>query len=100
MSKTVLPLPKDTTIPSHIAMILDGNRRWARARGMEPWKGHLHGYMAVDELSQAARKMGVHTFTVWAFSTENWERPKKEIDAIMDIFRKALKEKEKEFHKE
>lgn len=67
---------------------------------MEPWKGHLHGYMAVDELSQAARKMGVHTFTVWAFSTENWERPKKEIDAIMDIFRKALKEKEKEFHKE
>lgn len=99
-AKESLKLPKGTTVPSHIAMILDGNRRWARARGYEPWKGHLYGYKAVDAISQAARTLGVHTFTVWAFSTENWERPKREIDAIMDIFRKALKEKEKEFHKE
>ncbi len=81
-------------------MILDGNRRWARARGLEPWQGHYYGFKAVEKLAQAARDLGVHTFTVWAFSTENWERPKREIAAIMDLFRKALKEKEKEFHRD
>jgi undecaprenyl diphosphate synthase len=95
-----ITVPPGTVIPSHIAMILDGNRRWARSRGMEPWKGHLYGYKAVDEIAEASRDLGVHTFTVWAFSTENWERPQKEIDAIMDIFRKGLREKEKVFHKD
>lgn len=95
-----ITVPKGTTIPSHIAMILDGNRRWARARGLEPWKGHLYGYKAVDKIAEASRDLGVHTFTVWAFSTENWERPQREIDAIMDIFRKGLREKEKVFHKD
>lgn len=95
-----ITLPKGTVLPNHIAMILDGNRRWARARGLEPWKGHFYGYKAVNALAHATRKLGVHTFTVWAFSTENWERPQKEIDEIMNIFRRALKETEKEFHKE
>lgn len=95
-----ITLPKETVLPNHIAMILDGNRRWARARGLEPWKGHYYGYKAVNALAHATRKLGVHTFTVWAFSTENWERPQKEIDEIMNIFRRALKETEKEFHKE
>lgn len=95
-----ISLPKGTTIPNHIAMILDGNRRWARSRGLEPWRGHLAGYEAVGKLARAARRLGVHTFSVWAFSTENWERPKREIDAIMNLFRKALKEEENEFHKE
>ena len=99
MSK-LISLPKGTVIPNHIAMILDGNRRWARARGLKPWEGHYHGYLAVEKLSKAVRELGVHTFTVWAWSTENWERPQKEIDAIMDLFRKALKTKEKEFHQE
>jgi undecaprenyl diphosphate synthase len=95
-----ISLPKGTVIPSHIAMILDGNRRWARARGLKPWEGHYGGFKAVEKLAYAARQLGVHTFTVWAFSTENWERPKEEIDAIMGLFRKALREKEKEFHKD
>ncbi len=81
-------------------MILDGNRRWARARGLEPWQGHFYGYKAVNNLAHAARKLGVHTFTVWAFSTENWERPQNEINEIMNIFRRALKETERDFHKE
>jgi undecaprenyl diphosphate synthase len=93
-------LPKGTVIPNHIAMILDGNRRWARARGLEPWKGHYYGYKAVNALAHATRRLGIHTFTVWAFSTENWERPKEEIDEIMNVFRRALKETEKDFHKE
>lgn len=98
--KDLISLPKGTVLPNHIAMILDGNRRWARARGLKPWEGHYNGYLAVEKLAKAVRQLGIHTFTVWAFSTENWERPQKEIDAIMDLFRKALKEKEKEFHKE
>lgn len=95
-----ITLPKGTVVPSHIAMILDGNRRWARARGLKPWEGHYYGFRAVEKLANAARDLGVHTFTVWAFSTENWERPQEEIDAIMNLFRKALKEKEKEFHRD
>ncbi len=95
-----ITLPKDIVIPNHIAIILDGNRRWARARGLEPWQGHFYGYKAVNTLTHATRELGIHTFTVWAFSTENWERPQKEIDEIMNIFRRALKETEKEFHKE
>jgi len=96
----IISLPKGTVIPSHIAMILDGNRRWARARGLEPWKGHYYGYQAVKKLAESARRIGVHTFTVWAFSTENWERSEREINEIMNIFRRALKETEKDFHKD
>jgi undecaprenyl diphosphate synthase len=95
-----ITLPRGTVIPNHIAMILDGNRRWARARGLAPWKGHFYGYKAVNALAHATRRLGIHTFTVWAFSTENWERPQKEIDEIMNVFRRALKETEKDFHKE
>ena len=95
-----ISLPKDAVLPNHIAMVLDGNRRWARARGLEPWKGHYYGYKAVNALAHATRKLGIHTFTVWAFSTENWERPKREIDEIMDLFRRGLRETEKDFHKE
>ena len=80
----LISLPKNVVIPNHIAMILDGNRRWARARGLKPWEGHYHGYLAVEKLARSVRELGVHTFTVWAFSTENWERPQNEIDAIMD----------------
>jgi len=94
MSKAAskIVLPAGTKVPNHIAMILDGNRRWARSRGLKPWEGHYAGYNAIKTLSRAVRGMGVHTFTVWAFSTENWGRPKEEVDAIMNLFRKGLKE--------
>ncbi len=87
-----LELPKGTKVPDHIAMILDGNRRWARSRGLLPWEGHRAGYEAIKKVAKAARQMGVHTFTIWAFSTENWSRPKEEIDAILDLLRKGLVE--------
>jgi undecaprenyl diphosphate synthase len=93
-------LPKGTKVPDHIALILDGNRRWARARGLKPWEGHKAGYMAVNKLARAARNLGVHTFTIWAFSTENWERPKEEIDAIFKLLKLGLKEFKKDAHKE
>lgn len=83
-----------------MAMILDGNRRWARSRGLEPWKGHAAGYEAVKKLSRASRDLGVHTFTVWAFSTENWERSEVEIKEIMKLLRHGLDEMEPDLHKE
>ena len=93
-------LPKGTKVPNHVALILDGNRRWARARGLEPWKGHAAGYEAVKKLSRASRDLGVHTFTVWAFSTENWERPEVEVKEIMKLLRHGLDEMEPDLHKE
>jgi len=100
MSRGLLTLPKNTKIPDHIAMILDGNRRWARARGLAPWEGHKGGYKALREVAKAARDLGVHTFTIWAFSTENWDRPKEEIDQIFKLLESGLKEFSKEAHKE
>ncbi|KKU12329.1 MAG: Isoprenyl transferase [Candidatus Woesebacteria bacterium GW2011_GWA1_45_8] len=100
MPKSIITLPKGTKVPDHIALILDGNRRWARARGLKPWEGHKAGYDSVRKLARAARELGVHTFTIWAFSTENWERPRQEIDAILSLLKSGLKEFEKEAHKE
>lgn len=92
--------PSGTKIPDHIAVILDGNRRWARAQGLKPWEGHKAGYLAVKKLAKASRNWGVHTFTIWAFSTENWERPQEEVEKIIDVLRVGLKEFEKEAHQE
>lgn len=92
-------LPEGTKVPDHIAIILDGNRRWARAKGLKPWQGHKAGYEAVKELAYASREFGVHTFTIWAFSTENWERPKEEIDEIFKLLKNGLRDFEKECHK-
>ncbi|MEK9200704.1 MAG: polyprenyl diphosphate synthase [Patescibacteria group bacterium] len=91
-----IELPSETKVPNHIAMILDGNRRWARSRGLKPWEGHYAGYDAINKLARSARSMGVHTFTVWAFSTENWDRPQVEVDEIMNLFKKALTQAKKE----
>ena len=98
MNNMDLTLPKGTVIPNHIAIILDGNRRWARARGLKPWEGHKAGYETVKKLTRACRQLGVHTFTIWAFSTENWERPKIEINELFRLLKKGLKELEKECH--
>ena len=95
-----ISLPEGTVVPDHIAVILDGNRRWARARGLKPWEGHKAGYEAVRKLARASRELGVHTFTIWSFSTENWDRPKKEIDEILKLLRRGLEEFRKEAHEE
>lgn len=100
MPETSTSLPKGTVVPDHIALILDGNRRWARARGLKPWEGHKAGYEAVRKLARASRELGVHTFTIWSFSTENWDRPKEEIDEIFRLLRAGLEEFRKEAHEE
>ena len=85
-----LSLPKGTVVPNHIAVILDGNGRWARSRNLPATKGHEAGAKAVRELLDASRELGVHTITLWGFSTENWKRPPQEVMKIMMIIKKAL----------
>lgn len=95
-----LALPKGTVIPNHIAMILDGNRRWARARGLDTFKGHQAGFKACRRVVRTARDFGVHTFTIWAFSTENRSRSKKEVSYLMQLFAKLLRNFLQEVKKE
>ena len=72
--------------PKHVAIIMDGNGRWATQRGMERCEGHIAGAKAVREVVSAAGKAGVDYVTLYTFSTENWGRPEAEINAIMELF--------------
>lgn len=70
---------------SHIAFIMDGNGRWAKARALPRRMGHRQGAIAFEKIVRECSKIGIKTVTVYAFSTENWKRPKEEIDAIMEL---------------
>ena len=74
-------------IPKHIGIILDGNRRWARAKGLSTFEGHRKGYENIAKITKYAFKRGVEVVTVYAFSTENWNRDKKEIEYLISLFR-------------
>lgn len=78
------------TIPQHIAVILDGNGRWAKKRGMPRNYGHLQGAKNVEQICQDAGELGVKYMTVYAFSTENWKRSTEEVSGIMNILRQYL----------
>jgi len=81
----------DTTkLPSHIAIIMDGNGRWAKSRGKPRVFGHQHGVKSVREATEAAAELGVNYLTLYAFSTENWNRPKREIDALMHLLVRTI----------
>lgn len=79
-------------IPQHIAIIMDGNGRWAKKRGLPRNMGHSQGSKTVRKICEEAWKFGVKYLTVYAFSTENWSRPQDEIDALMKILRNYLKD--------
>jgi undecaprenyl diphosphate synthase len=72
-------------LPRHVAVIMDGNGRWARQQGEERVFGHQHGVRAVRETTEAAAELGIGYLTLYAFSTENWNRPKAEVDALMEL---------------
>lgn len=78
-------------IPQHIAIILDGNGRWAKSKGMPRNYGHAQGSKNVERICEDAYRMGVKYLTVYAFSTENWNRPKDEVDALMKLLRNYMK---------
>ncbi len=73
-------------VPNHIAIIMDGNRRWAKLRSLPPMMGHWEGAEVLIDTVRAAIELGTKTLTVYSFSTENWGRPEEEIDALMNIF--------------
>lgn len=78
-------------VPNHVAIILDGNGRWAKSKGIPRNYGHVQGAKAVEVICEEAYKMGIQYLTVYAFSTENWKRPKDEVDALMKLLRNYLK---------
>ena len=84
-------------IPKHVAIILDGNGRWATRRGLPRTVGHKAGIEAVKRTVEGANELGIEVLSFFAFSTENWKRDKAEIDAIFEILRTYLKENEEEY---
>ncbi len=80
-------------IPRHIAIIMDGNGRWARRRGMPRIMGHYRGAEVAEEIARACMDIGVEYLTLFAFSTENWNRPREEVDLLFDLLRDYLKNK-------
>lgn len=78
-------------VPKHVAIILDGNGRWAKSKGMPRNYGHAQGSKNVERICEDAYKMGIKYLTVYAFSTENWNRPKDEVDALMKLLRNYMK---------
>ncbi len=72
-------------VPTHVAIIMDGNRRWAKSRNLPTAMGHREGVKRLIELVESAPKLGIQSLTVYAFSTENWGREKKEVDVLMDL---------------
>ena len=77
--------------PKHIAIIMDGNGRWAKAKGMPRTYGHIEGAKTVEQICEDAWNMGIKYLTVYAFSTENWKRPKEEVEALMKLLRNYMK---------
>lgn len=90
----------DKIYPNHIAIILDGNRRWAKERGLPTLKGHQKGVDNIYDLAPYIINKGVKVLSVYAFSTENFKRSQKEVDYLMDIFVKTFKSKSNKLHKE
>lgn len=78
-------------LPQHVAIIMDGNGRWAKEKGLSRVHGHKNGVLAVREVAEAAAEIGIPHITLYAFSTENWSRPKYEVDALMELLVETIK---------
>lgn len=86
----------DIKIPQHLAIIPDGNRRWAKGKGLPTFEGHRRGFQRGTELGKKAREMGIKYLTFWGFSTENWHRDPKEVSYLMRLFKEMVDENLKE----
>jgi undecaprenyl diphosphate synthase len=87
-------------VPNHVAVIMDGNGRWAKNRGLPRTAGHIQGIQTVRKILRHAAKKGVKVLTLFTFSTENWSRPKSEISFLFSAFKKYLTKEEKELIKD
>ncbi len=90
---------KSGSLPRHLAIIMDGNGRWAKQRGKLRIFGHENGVKAVRETVENCAKLGIEFLTLYAFSTENWNRPKLEVDTLMNLLVSSLKKELKTLHK-
>ncbi|MFZ2780372.1 MAG: isoprenyl transferase [Leptotrichiaceae bacterium] len=90
----------ETSIPKHIAIIMDGNGRWAKEKGKLRVEGHKKGAENIEKIIDYSIKLGVKYLTVYAFSTENWKRPEAEVKALMKLFAKYLDDKKEELKKQ
>jgi undecaprenyl diphosphate synthase len=92
----------DTTraVPRHVALIMDGNGRWARERGLPRIAGHQAGTENIRRITTRAAEIGIEYLTLWAFSTENWRRPKDEVDGILQILANAIESETNELHRQ
>jgi undecaprenyl diphosphate synthase len=88
-----------TALPRHIGIIMDGNGRWARQRGLRRGAGHRAGIQAIRRVMEAADQAGVHCLTLYAFSTENWSRPQREVATLMRLFEQTLQAEVDELHR-
>lgn len=100
MTDTRLALPEGFVPPKHVAIIMDGNGRWAKQRGLPRTDGHIKGQEALRETLRAAGHLGIKVLTVYAFSTENWNRPQEEVDALMGLLVQALHQETSELLKD
>lgn len=87
-------------VPNHVAIIMDGNGRWANARGLDRLQGHEAGTENIRRILRHAAKRGVEYLTIWAFSTENWRRPESEVSGLMEILGRTLISETEELHKQ
>ena len=85
-------LPTFEVLPKHVGVIMDGNGRWAKKRDLPRYKGHIEGAKTFRKIGEFAADLGIKYITFYAFSTENWKRPKEEVDAIMRLFKDYLLE--------
>lgn len=90
----------EKNLPTHIAIIPDGNRRWARSKGLPSFEGHRRGFDAMFKLLKHSKKLGIKCFTLWMFSTENWKRDKDEVNYLMDLAIKRVTSLGKDLIKE
>ena len=93
--KTTIVAAEQRQPPRHVAFIMDGNGRWAQKRGLPREQGHQFGVKAFEKIVEHCRKLGIHAVTVYAFSTENWKRPEKEVKSIMRLMDRYLADCEK-----
>src|SRR5258708_30706857 len=95
---STLSSPLDSHVPRHVGIIMDGNGRWARRRGRPASFGHRAGVRAIKRVLQACEDFGVHALSIYAFSTENWTRPRAEVRALMRLFHETLQRAIDEMH--
>lgn len=93
------PLSSDGPLPEHVAIIMDGNGRWARARGLPRHAGHRAGASTVRRVVEHCGRLGIHALTLFAFSSENWRRPRKEVSVLMELFMNTLDKESERLHR-